>query len=1037
MDIPRSLIEQIKTGNVVLFLGAGASYGAIHPENKSIPLGNALSDMIVDEFLTNDYKGEALQIVSELAISECNLYDIQQFIYEVFEPFQPNPTHNKIPNFIWKAIVTVNYDFIVERAYEGKKTSQNLAKFIKNGERHRDKVKSKKDLPFYKIHGCISDISDIHTPLILTPNQYITHKKNRDRLFTRLEELAGEYSFLFIGFSFRDPDIREILIELEQLKDGKPRSYMVGPNIKETEARLWEGKKITSIKATFQEFIDELEKKIDSNSNALALSFVPNKNFHKVFEKTSIDLEEHRPSESLIEFLDNDVEYIHKNLATVTTDPKEFYKGYFVNWDPIIKDYDSKRTITDNILYEVFLKENLHNKSDLQFFMLLGYAGSGKSVSLKRIAWEASTQLNRICFFLKPSTVLKTEPIIELFKFVKERIYIFIDDISEIASELDTFMRRIEKEKIPVTILGSERINIWNTQCSDLSFKTNDIYRLEYLNDREIKLLIDKLDYYNSLGYLKEKNEDERIEALSYKAGRELLVALYESTMGKPFAEIVVDEYNSIPDDAAKSVYLTVSILHRLGGQARAGLISRIHNISFSQFKQKLLKPLEFIVFDRIDSRLGDMVYITRHRQIAEIVFSEVLRTKQLKFDEYYRLLSFLDIDYENDRNAFLSMINAKNLMDLFSDPEMIRELYKVAIGKNSRDAKLLQQNAIFEMSARGGDIKKSEQLLNEATKIHKNINIIQHSFVELALNKAERSRNQLEINSSLIEGEKKAQALINKNKYEPYPYHSLLKINLFKLKNAISGEDAPTIERIIKETEELFNKVNQIFPHEEFLLEAESKFNAILQNSPKAIDLLEQAYNLNKRSPYLCLRLADVYEKNDDFGKAIDTLEETLRIIPNDKDINFKYALVLIKYKPEDLTTIQHHLKRSFTKGDNRYQAQFWYARTIYLIGEIEDAKQIFNDLSKVKTTQLIKNMPRAKVRKNGDLIRFKGIISTIESQYGFINRDKIGDDIFFYKYQNKHSENTWNSLAKNKRVSFNLAFNYKGPIAVNIRIE
>ena len=1037
MNIPKPLIDQLKTGNVVLFLGAGASYGAIHPQNKIIPLGNVLSDMIVEEFLTDEYKGETLQVVSEIAISECNLYDVQQFIYEVFEPFQPNETHKKIPNFIWKSIVTVNYDYIIERAYEGNSTNQKLAKFIKNGERQRDKIKSNKDLPFYKIHGCISDISDIHTPLILTPNQYITHKKNRDRLFTRLEELAGEYTFLFVGFSFRDPDIREILIQLEQLKDGKPRSYMVGPGIKDSEARLWEGKKITSIKATFEEFINELEKNIDNNTNALALSFQPNKDFHKIFEKTNLNLEEHKPSESLVNLLDSDVEYIHENFTSVTTDPKEFYKGYFVNWDPIIKSYDSKRTITDNILYEVFLKDKLHNKEDLQLFMLLGYAGSGKSVSLKRIAWEASIELNRICLFLRPNTILKAEPIIELFNFLKERIYIFIDDISEISTDLDIFIRKIDKEKIPVTIVGSERINIWNTQCQDLAAKTNDLYRLEYLNDREIKLLIEKLDNYNSLGYLKEKNERERIDALSYKAGRELLVALYESTMGKPFAEIVVDEYNSIPDDTAKSVYLTVSILHRLGGQARAGLISRIHNISFSQFKQKLLKPLEFIVFDRIDNRLGDMVYITRHRQIAEIVFSEVLRTKQLKFDEYYSLLSFLDIDYENDRNAFLSMINARNLMDLFSDPEMIRELYIVAIKKNPRDARLLQQNAIFEMSAKGGNINKSEQLLIEATKIHKNDNIIQHSFVELALNKAERSKNIIEINASLVEGERKAKALINKKKEEPYPYHSLLKINLFKLRTAISGEDAPTIERIIKETEELFNKVNQLFPHQEFLLEAESKFNSILQNSPKAVALLEKAYNLNKRSPYLCLRLADIYEKNDEYDKAIDALEETLRIIPNDKDINFKYALILIKYKPEDLSTIQHHLKRSFTNGDNRYQAQFWYARTIYLIGELEDAKQLFSELSKVKTTQLIKNMPRAKVREKGDLIRFKGIISTIESQFGFINRDKIGDDIFFYKYQNRPTENIWNSLTKNRRVSFNLAFNFKGPIAVNVRVE
>jgi SpoVK/Ycf46/Vps4 family AAA+-type ATPase len=161
------------------------------------------------------------------------------------------------------------------------------------------------------------------------------------------------------------------------------------------------------------------------------LSFTPNKDFHKIFEKATINLEEHKPSQSLISVLENDVEYIHENLTSTTTDPKEFYKGYFINWDPIIKEYDSKRTISDNILYEVFLKDEAKDKGNFQFYMLLGYAGSGKSVTLKRIAWEASTQLNKICIFYKSNTNLRAEPIIELFNFVKERIYIFIDDIAD------------------------------------------------------------------------------------------------------------------------------------------------------------------------------------------------------------------------------------------------------------------------------------------------------------------------------------------------------------------------------------------------------------------------------------------------------------------------------------------------------------------------------------------------------------------------------------------------------------------------------
>ena len=39
---------------------------------------------------------------------------------------------------------------------------------------------------------------------------------------------------------------------------------MVGPDIKETEARLWEGKKITTIIATFEEFINQIEKEYEN-----------------------------------------------------------------------------------------------------------------------------------------------------------------------------------------------------------------------------------------------------------------------------------------------------------------------------------------------------------------------------------------------------------------------------------------------------------------------------------------------------------------------------------------------------------------------------------------------------------------------------------------------------------------------------------------------------------------------------------------------------------------------------------------------------
>lgn len=932
-----------------------------------------------------------------------------------------------------------NYDFIIERAYSQNKASlQKLAKFIKNGERVRDKLKSVNDLPYYKIHGCISDINDISTPLILTPDQYITHRKNRDRLFNRIQELAYEYTFLFVGFSFADYDIRAILLELSKLKDGRPRSYMVGPNIKDEETRMWEGKKISSIKSTFSDFILQLEKEISSEKIKLALAKPIDNDTHPIFNKSSVSLNDLRPSDSLLNFLNYDVQYVHSRLKDKNTDPKEFYKGYFENWDPILKELDARRNISDTILYEVFLDEENHNRSDFQFYLIQGYAGSGKSVLLKRLAWEASIEFERVCLFYNKNSIIKHEPIIELCNYIKERIYLFIDNVSDSDNEIVSLISKIKKDNLPITIIGAERVNTWNTECDELCNYLTDDYQLKYLNDKEIVALLDKLEKYDSLGYLKTKSKAEQIEALSYKAGRELLVALYESTMGKPFSEIVVDEYNSITDETAKSLYLTVSILHRLGTETRAGLISRVHNISFSDFKEKLFKPLEFIVFDSRDYRINDFVYRTRHKQIAEIIFSEVLSDKQERYDEYLRILSCLDVDYENDRTAFLSMTKARNLMDNFSDPAMIRELYNVASESNVDDPKLMQQEAIFEMNFSGGNMNKAENLLSEAIKLSPNDSIIQHSFAEIALAKAEKSKHKLEIDKYLSDAESICKKLISKYKDKPHPFHTLLKVHLFKIKRIIDDNDPPSIERAIKDTEKSFSLARQQFPEQEFILEAESQFNKLLNHRPEAIELLEKAFVLNKRSPYLCLRLANLYEQNRYDEKAKTVMEETLKLIPNDKDVNYRYAMNLTKSKIPDLETIKHHLKRSFTKGDSRYQSQFWYARTIYLLGEIEEANQFFDTLKNISILPKLKSKPRGKVRQNGSLVSFKGNVFKIESKYGFLTRDGIGDTIYFYRYEfAANYDSIWEKITTGTRVTFNLAFNYRGAVAVNIKLE
>lgn len=76
MELPPILVDFITEGQAILFLGAGASYGAKHPSGNRIPSGEVLKDLLSDQFLGGEFKDRALAQVAELAISESDLFTV-------------------------------------------------------------------------------------------------------------------------------------------------------------------------------------------------------------------------------------------------------------------------------------------------------------------------------------------------------------------------------------------------------------------------------------------------------------------------------------------------------------------------------------------------------------------------------------------------------------------------------------------------------------------------------------------------------------------------------------------------------------------------------------------------------------------------------------------------------------------------------------------------------------------------------------------------------------------------------------------------
>lgn len=1028
MTLPRELIDQVRAGRVILFLGTSVINRRLSPTSHAAHL----SKEIANNFLGAEHRNRSLEEVASLAISEHGLETVQRFVAEACERRQPPNKIEKIPSFVWRAIVTTSYSLVVERAYESASSPlQRLVPFYKNDQLLDTMLRSQNSLEFLKLHGCISRVEEKNVPLILTPGQYVTHRDGRSRLFERLVEYASEHPIIFVAQSLSDADLRSILFEVSQAATAMPRSYIVVPEYTDADVRFWEARRFACIKASLDETLDELDSKIPHVTRGLAVKTRDGNKENPVTRKLSLRVGEALTAQ-LDVFLSREVDYVHAELALENVSPTDFYRGHYIGWPEIVQGLDVVReNLLERIIERVFLPEEDERESIQELFIIKGHAGSGKSVALHRLAWTAGVEYDVFCIFLRPEGHLDYECISELQRLYRSRVFIFVDTVSFYLRDVLRVLVRAKDDQIPISIIGTERSNQWNDSCDELEFYVTDEFQIRYLNEAEIGVLIQLLEKHHSLGHLKGLPPDKQHEALSKKAGRQLLVALHEATLGKSFSEIILDEYNSISSPTARELYRTICILHRLHVVVRAGLISRIHKIGFQRFKSELSKPLDSIVF----ARRGDMkdyYYISRHPHIAEMVVERVLCDQNQRAKEYERVISGLDVGFRSDRKALAKLTKAKSLLDFFSDPSLVLSIYRSAHLREKESPYLLQQEAIFEKNRPNGDLRRATRLLYRAQKIAPGRTTIAHTIAELNLVKSKRSLRPLERKKFRETAKRDAVRLLNQSSQGgSHAYHTLLKAEIEELREALGDKkERNNIERKISEFEAVLKRALKRYPGDTHLLDAEADFSELISKSERGMRALEEAFNSNPTSAFIALRLARVYNKNNKKGRALRVLTQCVESNPGDKRLFYELAILTEDGTSESRPLAKHYLKKSFTKGDTNYDAQFQFARLEFLDGNTESAKELFALLKTSGLPYSVKKRVRGHVAGY-----YQGTVKCRFSRYAFVERDGDGAEIFLHP--DEVCGVPWSRINVNTRLDFSLAFNFFGAVALRASIE
>lgn len=1028
-SLPAHLVTLVRQGNVALVLGAGASYGAVHPEGKKIPMGPNLKEMIADDFLGGAHRADSLAEIAELAESASSLPALQDYIHDVFDPFQPAAHHKQLPTFRWYGIATLNYDLLIERSYAGT-TGQELAPLYSDEDQVEDKRRSPNHLLFLKLHGCITRTHDHRIPLILTPEQYLTHREHRENLFGILEDWAREKTLVFVGTSMQDPDIRQVLLEVGRNSSWRNRHFLVVPDASSYREKFWAERKIELLKMGFADFLQHLDGAIPRLGRTLTVPPTALPCFAR-FNRTNPAL-----TRAATDAIQNDLEWVHPGMGAPLVSPKDFYRGAAPGWGPLLQNLDVQRHLTPRLLHDIVLEAPTGNTLD--FAVIKAPAGSGKTLVLRRAAWIAAADLDALCFYVRAGSLPPGEILCEIAESASRRLFVFVEDYAYNPGVIAQACAIIARRKCPVTLVGTARANEWNVACDQLEPFVSHEYELPYLSQREIADLLALLERHGALGTLEKQSPEDRQRAFVQRAGRQLLVALHEATLGESFERIVRNEFEKLVPARAQEIYLTICALNRTGVPVRAGLVSRLHDVPLSDFKKSFLGPLEYVVILREGKHGVDAEYTARHPYIADMVFREVLNDARSRFDRLAMILDKLNPSYESDQASFEHLVRAQTIREWLPDDVLIDEFYARAEEAAPNDGHVFLQHGIYEMNRPAGDLKRAEELLSRAHELMPKNPITTHAFAELECRLAERAPSGLAAEKHLGRATALATSLTGRNATTSHGYVTLAKAEIIRLRRQIGdagllASDETIVDTIRRAETAIADGVQQL-GSDAYLSKVEAELANVLADEERATKALEAAVAKSMRNATSVIRLAKTYERRNAPDKAIKLVKSAIDQTPHESRLHATLAELLYLHAGDPLL-LEYHLSHAFSPAFPNAEARFMYARQLYINGKLDDAQQQFARLQSDSAAPGLRRGPRAAWEDNGTPKRFHGTVVRMDLGFAFVERDGKKDRIFIRR--TPETEFLWTSGASGPRIVFSIAFNLRGPVAVDILPE
>jgi hypothetical protein len=1030
-EIPGPLAEAMRRGDAVLFLGAGASFGSKHTDGRVLPLGNALRDLVCDRFLNGTCKDRSLDEVASLAENSAGRAELDHFVANAVRDFQPTPAHLRLPKFRWKAVFGTNYDLLVEAGWAAAESLQTLKPLFRDTGIERELSAVVDPLPYYKLHGTIDHLHDPSTPLILTQESYLNFRQNRRRLFGRLEDLAREMPVVFVGTRLADHHLREILQAVDADATTRPTYYFVSPDINEYDVALLGKKRMMPVKATFESFMTALDTTIDPMARQLHGAIAPATHSIERHFRRNVSC-----PPSIRAFLTDNAEHVYAGLPSTPLSADLFFKGESGSWDPIERGYDIERHIYASVMLRLLDLE--HAPGEPNLICVRGVAGAGKSVFARRLAYDLAVKHDHLVLFCKPGVHLRADPLLDLHGLTGLPITLVVDQAADQLRSIEELTLRLASAGVPATLLLFDTHASFGSGLEALAGMVRADFDLRSLTRREIGDILVKLELHRALGLLEPLDHDERVRTFENLADRQLLVALYEATHGKPLEELLVDEYHRIMLSEAQELYLLVCTLNRFNVTVRAGLVQRVMGLRFNDFEKRFLGPLSGLVFAELDPRSRDYAYRARHPHIADIVFRRVLDTQTKQSEQYIRVIEGINPSYASDNAAMRKMLSARNLRDLTGSLPERRRILKVAERVVGEDVFILQQQAILEMNSQGGDLALAAERLDNAIQIQPRDTSLKHTRATLLARQAGHIKDPLARRTVRNQARAVLAEIRPKVANDPYFFAAKAGLAIDDLEDAVKGlpkgSDAPAepgVIRLMEDAERALEQGLASAPEFELLTRESFRLRRLMGEKEKGVKLLQRTLAQQPHLEFVTAAYARAVADHDLSG-ALEAVRRCLSEKPQSRLLNQLVFELMVKESDDHRDALLGPMRRAFTSEDANVAMHVHAIRYHFMRREKEEFDAAVAAAARCSASWGERERARLPVQGSRSDGRYSGTVTKLAASHGYVSVPGLMQLVFVNAEQ--LPEECWEALRQGMAVHVRVFFNSRGPIARDV---